>query len=576
MSELKPLEWRSLPTYMDLRSPPDQVPWGVWRYSLNMWCPDDNHWDRRPGWLRLGFDRRNGVNSDLHSRTDTRPIDSFHTHTGRDGSRFLLSATRGTVYFQHRDGRQRVLGTVNPGGRMAFTSFGDAVVITGGGDVPKYHLIGASDPALQDVPGISDIGLTRARGTFTWGASVFFFDVVMDGVRATNRLVWCGANDISVWGDAEGQSSGFMDLGQGETILAAVPMTDHVLILTDKGAWRMTVATGDIAFGFQNIYPPKTHDRCLAGRNAWTKYGDSVLYWSDDGFMVFSSYAIEPQRVDWMWRACKRWIPGDCSLISAAFYAPASEAWFSTPSGTIVFGLDDECASEVDAGFHALHTMKPDTEEELAEWMVRVAGCSSAHVAALFPETADALPASGGFNAECSDDMIPECSECRGPEVLILSAAADGCLKQFDPETYARETYISGIYTLVGYPSRLLTGCGNFGNAALRKKTDQVDLDFIAPPTDTPRSITLKVWSSATPVDVLDPGCNVKGVQLSAKSLACPYAPNGDQPHAHVHWSFEYGGRYLTFDFNVASTTGGAFSLSRFAAYVGLDPVNSQ
>jgi hypothetical protein len=124
-----------------------------------------------------------------------------------------------------------------------------------------------------------------------------------------------------------------------------------------------------------------------------------------------------------------------------------------------------------------------------------------------------------------------------------------------------------------GYGSRFVTGAINFGTLDW-KRLSEIAIAIKAVPTDTPRDLSLRVGISSVPADILDgDACFQKVFLLSNRSLACPStAATGLLPNAHHRWPLMLEGRYIVLDFQIASTTGGSFFLTRLTASVGKSP----
>lgn len=562
-SPTKTIEWPVLGTWFDTASPVDQVPWGRWRYLLNMRYDTFNGWGLRCGFERYGKNARRPDGADLAGTT--LPITRLYSHQSPKGYHRLYAGAGTVLASQGFDGHWRTAGVFESGSRFRLASVNNVVLATNG--EVKYQVEGRED--FASIPDLGAVGLSRAGGVASWKGVAFLFDVTMDGVRAGHRLVWSDLNDPLSWSPATDSIAGFQDLAPGEVILSAIPLADALFLFTTNGIWRV-VSTGDEnVFGFQQVYYHKDGEACLKAADAIAAGKDTVVFLSHDSLYEFNAFQTAPTKPDWLEKIGKRLLAtvGDCNLISAEYHPLLEEFWFSyaeagstIPSRTLCLNRNQQSGDEQDHGFWSLLSTTVDEPESLYEWMVRVAGCSSASLAALWPT--HSFPFAAGSPTDDFCDLFPECTSCRGGPAFLMVSATDNCVKALNMEVYSRELRSAGQYVPTGYGFRFLTGNQGFSTSDWKRVT-RMDLSVTANST---RSIKLTVGISSVPSDKLTPGCRMQNIPLSAKSLACPAGVG--LPNESKWWNFMAEGRFLTFDFTGDPSIGEGFWLSRLAMTV--------
>ena len=582
MAGPKTYEWPELATWFDTKTPVDRVPWGRWRYLLNMRVDPQRGWGRRGGFKRFGADLRRPAGADL--RGSLAPITSLYSHTSPRGYRRLYAATNEIVVSQGFDGHWTTREVLAAGNRAQFASLNDVVVVVNGVDYVKYQVVDAATFDL--IPELSSIGVSTARGVVSWKGCLFLWDVVMDGVRFTNRVLWSDHQNALSWEPTTDSIAGFQDLAPGETILAAVPLVDALFFFTTHSIWRVTATGDENAFGFQQVYYHKDGEACLRGRHAYAVVRDTIIYLSHDSLYAFNAFSSAPERPDWL-DACSQELvksdPAMCDDVTGVYHAMVEEAWFSyaapgsdVPNRTLCLNPRLQSADTQDHGWWSLLSAQIDTRESLYEWLIRVAGCSKAALSALWPT--DSFPDAPGFVSDWEEicESFPACPTCDASPVLIGISAVDNCLKEDAPSLYYREFWQGGdTYTQTGYASRALTGNLGFGTSDWKRVT-KVEVSATSV-TETPaKSLGLSISVSSVPADKLDPSaCFSRTFTLSPKALGCGTSVSTHLPNSHMVWFCLVENRFLTFDFTLPSATGAAFWLSRFAITVERSPNSS-
>ncbi len=578
----KTYEWPEMATWFDSRSPVDRVPWGRWRYLLNMRSDPQRGWGRRSGFKRFGASLRRPDGADL--RGSLAPITTLYTHVSPQGFRRLYAATDEIVVSQGFDGHWTTREVLAAGNRAMFASLDDVVVVVNGSDYVKYQVV--DGPTFDAIPELTDIGVSTARGVVEWKGSLFLWDVTMDGVRKTNRLLWSDHRLPLSWVPATDSIAGFQDLAPGETILAAVPLVDALFLLTTNSIWRITATGDENAYGFQQVYYHKDGEACLRGRHAYAVVRDYVFYLSHDSIYAFSAFNPAPERPEWLYQSCLDLVKSNadlCDSVSAVYHPITEEVWFSypsegedTPNKTLCFNPRLQSSDIQDHGWWCLLSTQIDTREAYYEWLIRVAGCSKASLSALWPT--DSFPDAAGFSADfdevCED--FPTCPTCESSPILLGVSTSDNCLKENDPEVFYREFWQGGsTYAQSGYSSRAVTGAMNFGTADWKRVTN-IEASTISIAEASPKSLNLAITVASVPSDVLDlASCFSRTFTLYSKPLGCKASVSTHLPNDHMNWSCLVENRFLQFDLTLPLTTGGAFWISRFAITIERSPNSS-
>lgn len=351
-----PIDIKPLTGYFDVRSSPDAVKPGTWRYRQNISVTESAQNCRRTGWAKL-FDKANYNNEDLHDQLlglqeyyldrpvpitpqsditiyppngrfcDTvtgkkirglgrQPFTFLFPVVSRSGDRRLLAGTQNRLYVQNESkGNWKIIADAYGGEpslglserRWAAAQVDDTILFANGFDpilswtfdAPTF---GCAMQAVVEVQSLKDINVTRAGVIASWRGIVILGDVEKDGERHENALQWSQSFDplnfIPVAGETNIAS--FYELGAGERILAMEPLGDVLLIFTTKGIWEATYVGPPQAFSFRSLYSAANGAGCLAYRFTIANTGQEIVYAGRDGIYVFNLFLPQPERVEWM------------------------------------------------------------------------------------------------------------------------------------------------------------------------------------------------------------------------------------------------------------------------------------
>ena len=666
--QTKETPWKDLATWFDNVSPADQVDWGKWRDILNL-AFVDKKLSRRGGWRPWGH-WTGASNADLHDQllqhtwgyearvpgedseviewpdeekclgyippdTGNEPITSVHNHASNDGERRLLVGTQSRIYEQGVGGYWRVLasklgGSVpDPNVRFRYASLGNLIFATNNVSEPVYYLLdsvpsGCAARNFHPIPDLRTINLVRASVVVKFRATIFFGNVVMDGVRSSHRMVWSNANAGLEYRLVTGSTAGLQDLSPGETILNAVVMGDSMFVFTDEAVWRCTgTASG---FVFQRVYHSPDRAGCLLFPHSLAVYAGAAIYVGQGGrIYTYSAYSPAPAEQDWA-NQCTGELrnidPKNCDHVSAIYRDDLREYLVSyakdgaIPNRCLAVDVDSRGASHIDAGFWSLGSVFLRDQETFAEWLVSACLCPAEEVSALFaPAKGEALPLydpeppctapenepvysynvipfdseheggsgfwmedftnepyvlSGGVMCERVDFLAP-CIECPDAIRIIAASASDGCLKHLDRFFYARSMWTGSGYVNNGYASRLASGAMIFGKSEVRKRISSLALGFDPEPASETRFLQLAVGQSDFPADPIAENCPIRWFELSKKPLECPKEPDAA---GFARWFFMVEGRHLYFWIELCgeAETGGACVFTALTAAAGKSP----
>lgn len=513
-SKAKEVVW-NVATCADRQNPPDLVPWGRWRDTVNV-ILDSEQALARGGWTRLGAEFESVENPDLHGT----PVTTLYSWSREWGGRILLAGSQSGVHrWSPASGVWTALSGVpvlESGERRSFAALGKYCIFAGGLGGATAEGVRAYDVDLGTVsaiPSLTDIALTSANHVIEWRGVVFLLDVVMGGVRVGHRAVWSGRNDPLRYAPSDDSVAGQYDLDPGEIILGAAISGDSLYILTDRSIWRVVATGDDEVFRFQQVYRSDSGHRCL-----WAPYTLDVLpdgnliYLGDNGrIYVYSPYQPAPEEPEWIsvatpgvklrLPACRLFFGRVCDNGATVEYLlsfPTSSG-DDAPTQTYAIDFERTCVTRIDHGFWCAHT-----------WYSFV-------------------------------------SECPRPTQLILSSAGDDSLKEarfFD--IFTRERWDPGTSTWVRdqFDTQYLTGALGFDLTGSDKQMTKLDIHAQVPAGLDPGEVQLYVGHSNYPTDpsAYFTNCPIAWYALSSRDVPCGLAANVPLP-----WRFVVRGRFLYF-----------------------------
>lgn len=347
---------------LDMRSEPDQVPFGGYRRRINWEITDSGKPGRTRGFRKLFGDVSPYNNQDLHDQllslqiyyddltvpdirgptvttypppadicgttlrtrtTGRQPVTMLDELVSADGRRKLIAGTQNRLYVMEESiGNWKIISDAYGGTPESISlperrwkkpaQVGNVSVLTNGFDPLIYYqfdgvVAGCQMQSVQTIPDLALLGVTSARTVFSWRGVVFIGDVTMNGVRYEDMVMWSDKDaPLSFDPAAEGTVTDSQRLSYGERIMGFVPLHNYLLVITTRGIWQITISvdfgsTEASAFTFQNLYAePETGEGCIAYPNTLCTDGESIYYLGRDGVFQFNLYMSSPQKTKWL------------------------------------------------------------------------------------------------------------------------------------------------------------------------------------------------------------------------------------------------------------------------------------
>jgi hypothetical protein len=545
------------------------------------------------------------------------------------GGRKLIASTMSRIYELNQSaGNWRILAdglgnsgyTVDQCGcnkvRGVSATLGSYLVYTNNFDAPLIYFLGddAGGCGLQAAQPLADLvalGITKAGGVVTWKGFTIFYDFTEDGVRNEGSVIWSDLEDPTSFIESDTSFAARATVAVGETILAAAPLGNWLILYTDKSIIRVTLVGGDDVFNFENVYKG---GNALKYKFSLINCGDQHMYLGESDVYVFTQFDTRPINVDWITKASGFIFNGiteddatydpinrdSCDLVSGGWSDEKHEAWISWPTGdnicpnvSLRFNLKFNKADFVDHGFTAFLTFRADDRPTVGQWMEdlgicprgsKVATglkdgpvCTGVSVAVADPplyirnpeEDPDLPVHSDSLCALLTGKTMEDyCQDCAAVATFITASASDFTLKQQEDDIYYRqmlggnrETY--DAYSCHGeyyhndpYDTVMQTGAQDFRSDD-EKIVKMLGLEAEPLPQSTPSKLQMDagygsqpscmLWSS---IRTLDFECQTELTlaQLAAKKL---------RKDGTFYFPVWRRGRFLSARFRISGIGGG-------------------
>lgn len=435
----------------------------------------------------------------LYNRPGCREAVTMLNEVVTTNGRKLIAATMSRVYeLNQSSGNWRVLadGLGNPGYtveqcgcntvRGVSATLGSYLIFTNNFDPPSIYLLGdePADCTMQSLLPITDLdalGISRAGGVVTWKGFVIFFDITEGGERMGGTVLWSDLEDPNSYIESDTSFAGRATVAVGETILAAAPLGNWLILYTDKSIIRVSLVGGEDVFNFEEIY---RGGNALKYKYSLINGGDLHVYLGESDVYVFTQFDTRPINVDWVTKASGMIFEGiteddasylsinkdACDLVTGGWNEEKREAWLSWPTGdnicpnvTLRFNFKFSAADFIDHGWTAFITFHRDLRPTVGEWIedmgicprgsVVATGARDGEVCAVGDEVANPpryirnptenadLPIHADsvcarLEGRSLDDF---CTDCASPATFITASAVDFTLKQQEDDIYYRE-----------------------------------------------------------------------------------------------------------------------------------------
>lgn len=354
---------------LDTRSLPDEVRFDHYRWVEACELTEKQRLCRATGYQRL-LAAEPYNNEDLHDRLGyaRQQISSgFQAETAAGFSK-LFAATQNQVFAKSNStGNWQTIWDTLGGDpesgvsekKLMYAQVGDIVVMSNNYDKPVYHVI--DQPAEDNgqfvalIEELELLNITHVGVVVEWEGVVFYMNLVEDGVRQANRIIWSDLRRPLALFPKTGSLAGGVTLNPGEVIINAKPLDNVLLVYTNK---RIVVgvkgASEEQAFVFDKRYTPdhgSNNEDLLAYKFTLVSTGAEHLYFGKDGIYKYSLFDSAPVRVDWLHQATSIIFDdinkAKCNVHVGGYETQKKRVWWSwarenesTPSMTLRVTVD--------------------------------------------------------------------------------------------------------------------------------------------------------------------------------------------------------------------------------------------
>lgn len=583
---------------MDTRSPVNLVPFGDWRFIKNCYVRSEKNLCRVPGYDKL-LTKADYNNQDLHDQLQDKtgfasrmPVTMLYEAISTRKTTKLLAGTGRAIYaLNNGTGNWKVisdqLGSAETRWRQPAQLL-DTVIFSNSVDPVQYWqfdqgITETADQSVAEIPDLRDIiKISRAGVVIVWKDHVFLMNVTVEGTVKSSTIFWGNYQRGLDYVPGEGSTAGNRDLDTDETILGALPLSNRLLVYTNKAIWEGFAVGGEETFTFSKRYAPKNAERCLFYPNTLLSIGNEHVYLGVDGVYVYNLFQDKPQLVDWMHKA-SGWMfndlrRDDCDIHVGGYNSERKEIQFSfaredddLPSETLVLNTEFKFSYYLDDGYSAMvnYTFKDPglimrdfllarcicTEGEFGDnWggFTKEGGYCTAQETPACPNPPQSIWTSN--NQELEDGIVAEdweqeepdedslCAqlegltladlcdavlrldECASGLRFVVASSEDYSLKELS-NNYYRERVTGftgcGTYSKLGYKSLLRTGPMNFRETKNAKLIDRLEVEAEPEFQSVPSKLGLRIGVHARAVDPNEEKCPIKWEDQEAKELAC-------------------------------------------------------
>ncbi len=573
---------------------------------------------------------------ELHTLAGCREAITMLTEIVTSAGRKLIASTMSRVYELNQSaGSWSILadGLGNSGYtvdqctcnsvRGVSATLGGYLLYTNGFDSPRKYFLG--DPqsgcglqALEEITDLVALGITRAGGVVSWKGFVLFYDITEDGDRKGGTVIWGDIDTPDSFIESSTSFAGRATVAVGDTILAAAPLGNWLMLYTDKAIIRVSLVGGEDVFNFETIY---RGGNALKYKHSLINAGDQHLYLGESDVYRLSQFDSRPVNVPWITKAAGMIFngitednatysplnPDSCNMVTGGWSDETREAFLSWPSGdnvcpdvTLRFNLKFGTADLVDHGFTSFLTFRKDDRPTIGQWLEDLGVCArGTKVATDFKDgpvctgasAAVPNPPTSIFNAT-EDITLPIdedslcarlrgltlfdfCEDCSTATTFIAASAEDFCLKQLEDDVYYREmlggSYVSydgyscqgEYYQHVGYETVMQQG------AELYRREDEKMMKMVALhaeplPQTTPSKIVAQVGYASTSSCFTWKSTRELDFECQTSKSAAEHSTDETRPDGIFYFPTWSRGRLLAARFVISGVGGGGLFSGMF------------
>lgn len=565
----------------------------------------------------------------LYHRSGCREAVTMLNEIVTESGRKLIASTMSRVYELNQSaGNWRILadGLGNSGYTLSQCTCNDVrgVSATMGGyllytnnfDPPSIYFVGdnASGCALQSLQTITDLdalGINKAGGVVVWKGFAIFFDLTENGERFSGDVIWSNLNDPTSYIESDTSHAGRAKIAVGETILAAAPLANWLVLYTDKSIIRVTLVGGEDVLNFERIY---TGGNALKYKFSLVNGGDFHAYMGESDVYIMTQFDTRPIAVHWITKAAGMIFNGmeeddatyqplnrdACDLVTGGWSEEKHEVWFSWPTGdnvcpdvTLRLNMKFNTADLVDHGFTSFLTFRPDGRPTVGEWIEDMGICPRGSQVAVGLKDGDvcdnpesAVPNPPLYIRNPTEDpnlpvhpqslcarleglsMEDFCQDCATPTRFITASAEDFTLKQQEDDIYYREmlggtlatyggiTCDGEMYLHHGFDSVLQEGANNYRTDD-EKMIKRVIVEAEPLPQAVPSTLQAFVGYASTPNCFTWVELEEKEFRCQTEQTAAQHAAQNTRPDANFAFPAWNRGIYLSTRFKISGVGGG-------------------
>lgn len=646
--QYKTVQLKPLSGGLDVRSAAESVAPDGYRWVENVWAETKLKLWRRPGFEKLFGDDATYNNQDLHDQlfeNAAQPVTMLFQATSVTGIRKLIAATQNRIYaYDASTGNYKILSDLLGGtpssacntSRFEAAQSGDITIFTNGVDNPVFWAfdqppIEPSSQSVTTIPDLESLNVTIVGTVFTWKGLTFYGNIVEDGVRAANKLLWSDFQSPLSIVPTKGSVAGEHELDPNEIILAFAPLQDSLLIYTNRSIWEVQVVGGDEVLSFRQRYVENSGVGCLAYRYTLISTGDKHFYFGSDGIYAYDLYSGKPDRPEWLHKASAAIFSeinsAACTSHCGGYNPQTREIFFSWANGgsscpyrTLVVNHETEFCDVIQRGFTAFVNHVPSGVKSIREWLISICACTEDALdatgnarqkegdtrglitasCAIVPDSIftdvstdiDGVPAEDWTaqpsdtslcavlgNMTVEDLCIGEQATCDTTKLFVCACADDFCLKQYGT-IFAHELCTNragvGAYTLLGYDTILRSAPLDFRTPDLPKNIKNFLVEAYPALQTIPSNIQLRIGASFQASDPNEDDCAIMWRTMPQKMLTCQsgktaaqHAKDGTRPNLGIDWPCFEENRFLYWELKI-SGTGGKCSFSSISMQIAL------